>query len=365
MTIHVIGFVHTRLDDVAFSHCAFTSKVCRWVEMMSALGEDISVYWGGEENTAKDYGQKSYVSLMSNAEQEERFGVALPNTILNLDWNPDAPHWRVLNHRVSAALYTNWHEGDVIAVLSGSNHDGLMDEWPHATFIEPWIGYAGISMKSKAKCFESSAWRHYLYGNRGIGDGVPLDVVIPNFYRPDDFYVGSDEGYLLFVGRMIQRKGVETVVEVARRMNLPLIIAGQGAHVDEQKLVCDDGTVMDCSDASVTYLGIVGPVDRAKLYAEASATIVATTYIEPFGGVFAEAMLSGVQPACRNWGAFVEYVTPDFRFDDVNQATGAVARAILARSPEIRDEAIRTFSMERCALQYAAWLNHIRDTMAE
>jgi glycosyltransferase involved in cell wall biosynthesis len=366
VTIHVIGFVHTRFDDVTFSHCAFTSKVVRWVEMMAAAGERIIVYWGGDSPPGGDYGMVDYVSMMSDAEQNERFGAELPNTILDLDWNPNASHWRMLNHRAAAALYTHWREGDVIAVLSGSNHDTLMTEFSHTWFVEPWVGYAGISKLSRARCFESSAWRHYMYGQHQIADGLPLDTVIPNYYRPNDFRTGDDDGYLLYVGRMIQRKGIMDIIEVARRSKRKLYMVGQGARVDEENdtLVCDDGTVMNTLGVDVTYFGIVQPGPRADLYARASATIAATTYIEPFGGVFAEAMLSGVQPVCRNWGAFVEYVDGRYRFDDVDQAVDAVDRAVIARGPELRERAIETFSVETATGAYAEWLGRIRDTMA-
>ena len=107
-------------------------------------------------------------------------------------------------------------------------------------------------MKTKGKAYESYAWMHHLYGRYGINDGNPLDAVIPNFYRPDDFAVGDDQGYLLFVGRQIRRKGIEHVVEIARRMKMPLIIAGQGGRIEDGNLVCDDPTVVPLGDVRLT-----------------------------------------------------------------------------------------------------------------
>lgn len=357
--IHVVGFVHTLYDEHTFAHCAYTTKVVRWVEMMGDIGEEITVYWGGDEpvDTA---GVADYVSLMSNDEQAHYFGDDLPAAILQLDWNPETAHWRALNHRTAAALYSRLNQGDVICVLSGSNHNGLIHEFSYAKFLEPWVGYGGISQQTYAKVYESSAWRHLLAGQYAIADGNPLDTVIPNFYRPNDFELGTDDGYLLFIGRMILRKGIEDAVTIARRCGRPLLIVGQGATVEGDTIRCNDNTVLEPKGADITYLGVVGPERRRELYAHASATLVPTLYWEPFGGVFAEAMMSGVVPVCRDWGSFVEYVPDQFRFSTVDQALEALEAAVAHRGEAIRHAAIEQFSTDVCAKRYAEWLGRVR-----
>ena len=361
MTVHVVGFPHTRFDDTAFSHCAYTAKVVRWVEMMGNLGENITVYWGGDEpvNTA---GVATYVPVLTDEDQRARFGDDLAATILYLDWNPDTSHWRQLNHRVAAELYTRWRDGDLIAVLSGSNHDGLMHEWEPATFIEPWVGYMGISSKTKAKAFESSAWRHCMYGHHRIEDGNPLDTVIPNFYRPDDFRTAEDDGYLLYIGRITRRKGVADAVEIARQVGRPLVVAGQGGAVDGHEFTGDGGALRMDIDGLVgfDYVGVIGPTRRADLFSNAACSLVPTLYVEPFGGVFAEAMLSGIVPVCRDWGAFVEYSPDEARFSTVDQGVKAVEWAIEHRGLDWRKYAIGRFGMDTVAKQFSEWMSRIR-----
>lgn len=63
---------------------------------------------------------------------------------------------------------------------------------------------------------------HYTYGKIDrIDNGRFFDAVIPNYWNLDDFIVdrtNTTEPYLLFIGRMIERKGVAIAVEVAKRL---------------------------------------------------------------------------------------------------------------------------------------------------
>ena len=330
--------------------------------LRSELGVHVTVLWGGD--TAE--GCDEFVSLLSSTEQARLFGPDLPATILNLDWNPETAHWRMLNHRAAAWLHAWADPGQIVMTMSGSNHDGLYHELPHLSWVEPCVGYTGISTKTAAKVFESYAWMHHIYGKYGVNDGNPLDTVIPNFYRPDDFRTGKDDGYLLFIGRQIRRKGVQVVIEIARRSRIPLHMAGQGGRLDDGNLVCDDGTVVPCADLDITHHGTVAPPQRKTLYAGASATLVPTLYIEPWGGVFAEAMLSGVWPVTTNWGGFTEWVPPQARFDFVDEAVECVQWAISNRQrytdgSRLRDFAANSFGTKTCAAAYARWLSRLAD----
>lgn len=362
MNLTLIGFPHTVFDDTRFSHCAFTAKAVRLVEMLrSELGAHVRVLWGGNDavNDCDDF-----VSLLSASEQQRLFGDDLPGRILALDWNPETVPWRMLNHRAAAWLHAWARPGEMVMIMSGSNHDGLMRELPHLIWLEPCVGYSGISTMTRAKAYESYAWMHHIYGRYGVNDGDPLDTVIPNFYRPEDFHVGGDQGYLLFVGRQIRRKGVEHVIQIARYTGRPLIFAGQGGRLADGALVCDDGTVVPCADIDVHHVGTVQPTARADLYAGASATLVPTLYIEPWGGVFAEAMLSGVWPVTTNWGGFTEWLPPQARFNVIEEAPEAVQWAIDHRGAytdgsSLRDFAAESFRLKTCAQAYDRWLNRV------
>ena len=168
-------------------------------------------------------------------------------------------------------------------------------------------------------CFESSAWRHYLYGRYGIDDGRYFDTVIPNFFDPEEWSLSEvKEDYLCFVGRLIARKGPHIAAEIAKELGMPLYVAGSGmAHVSEGLIVCQDGTILE---GDVHYMGTVGIEERNKLMGEAKALLVPTTYIEPFGAVAIEGPLCGTPAVTTDFGAFTETVPRKLRFNTLARA---------------------------------------------
>jgi glycosyltransferase involved in cell wall biosynthesis len=177
------------------------------------------------------------------------------------------------------------------------------------TAVEWGIGYEGTF--AKYRVFESYAWMHAVYGmQRGAGcaDGGAFDAVIPNFFDVADFPFAEErsDDYLLYLGRIIPRKGVQVAVDLAERMGKRLLVAGAGSvdcvpPVGQVRPLGSDG-------GSVENLGMVSIERRGELLSRATAVLVPTQYLEPFGGVAVEAMLCGTPVLTTDWGAFTEYV---------------------------------------------------------
>src|SRR4029077_15677822 len=131
---------------------------------------------------------------------------------------------------------------------------------------------------------------HHVYAKKNINDGRFFDAVIPNYFDQKEFSLlnpGKGE-YLLFLGRIVQRKGPHIASDIAERCGLPLRVAGAGGRQVGKDIVAPEITVKNAE-----YVGTVNVKERAELLAGAKALIVPTTYIEPFGGVAVEAMLAG------------------------------------------------------------------------
>ena len=140
--------------------------------------------------------------------------------------------------------------------LAGTNHELLMSMLPAGVvYAEPFIGYTGVSLQTH-HCFETYPWMHHIYGRLGIENGWPLDTVITDVQDPAQFHEGDDGDYLLYVGRMIQRKGVADAAEIARIAEKRLVMAGTGARQEGSTIICDDGTVLHVDKSKRTNVMI-------------------------------------------------------------------------------------------------------------
>jgi glycosyltransferase involved in cell wall biosynthesis len=122
--------------------------------------------------------------------------------------------------------------------------------------------------------------------------------VIPNYFDPADFdYTPEKEDYVLFLGRVTELKGISTCIQATEAAGVRLKIAGQGRIADVGWSTTPD---------HVEELGYADLDMRRQLMSRARALIIATTYLEPFGGVVVEALLSGTPIITPFFGAFAE-----------------------------------------------------------
>lgn len=341
--IHLVGLPHTELDDVKFSHCAFTAKAARLVKMLQATGRDVAVYWGD--------------NVMGEEWQRRNFGTYTADDLPTIVWDWNLPYWREFNQRCMDNIAELIRPGDIVAVVGGSISQCIVDKFcADYTCVEPGVGYEGICQNTFA-CFESYAWMHNRYGAYRIGDGRAFDAVIPNAVNPDEWEMGESEGYALFCGRLILRKGPHVAAEIANAAGLKLVLAGGGVKsVSPGLVVATDGTEIR---GDVTHVGSVQGEDRKQLFAHAEVFICPTLYIGPWEGVHAEAMMSGVGVVAPDYGVFTETLAPTFRYRTLKQAKGALSLARQHRGFNQRAYAISKFSTETCTAMYDEWFDRL------
>lgn len=352
MRLHLVAFPHTRVTP-EFCGCAYTAKVHKALKMWAH--HDVTLY-APEGSDARGH---DLVECLTDTERIDQFG---PDDASRLPAWPTDEQWRLFNTRAILGILERAEPHDLILLTAGWSQRAIKDALPHLTACEPGVGYEGILTDRCA--FESHAWRHHVYGLKGIRDGRWYDAVIPNYFDADDFPIANhgDGDYLLYVGRIIQRKGVHVAAEIAKAVGLPLKVAGAGVLEHEPgRIVAAEVTV---EAPGLDYVGTVNVAERAELMAGAVCLLAPTVYLEPFGGVAVEAMMAGTPVVATDWGAFTETVVEGesgYRFQTLAQGVDAVARAAALDNDRVRAFAESRYSLDAVAPQFDRWFHQLDD----
>jgi glycosyltransferase involved in cell wall biosynthesis len=139
-----------------------------------------------------------------------------------------------------------------------------------------------------------------------INMGLPADKVMvkPNFV-PEDPVVGSHKGgYALFLGRLVEEKGINVVVKSwSRAQGIPLWVAGDGPL----RSVVEEALHHANSD-NVKYLGWVSRDKAIQLLKEAHMLVFPSQWYEGFPMTIAEAYACGTPVIASRLGAMQEIV---------------------------------------------------------
>lgn len=355
MRLHLVSLPHAHVSrDVTV--CAFTTKLAKFLKMMGSRNWEIVLY-GGDESEVGKYAE--LVPLYNSKEQKKWYGDMDANMlpIIAGAWDSRQPQFVTTNMRATKEIKKRYEPGDVILLTGGLAQKPITDvlSMPQYLSAEWAAGYSGWYLPFV--CFESYAWRHHCYGVNGIHDGRWFDTVIPNFFDPDEWSLHSKEDYLVFVGRLIQRKGILVAAEIARELGKTLVIAGSGAESwSEGYLRTQDGCVLE---GDILYVGTVGWEERNKLMGAAKALLCPTLYIEPFGAVAIEGPLCGTPSIATDWGSFPELLPPERRFRTLGEGCEAVEKAMKLKPAKLQKDALARFSLEAVAPLYEQWLREL------
>jgi len=381
MRFHVLGLDHLPML-YELNNCAFSQKNLKIIKMLLSKGHDV-IYYGTEgseksirfsENTdPATLGKYEVVDAVSKQQRIETYG--------EYDWKKEHFRSAPLNGGVNKnrEIFTQncidhinsiKKDDDFLLCTQGLWNKPVADRVNLKLTVESGVGYEGVF--APFKVFDSYAWMHAVYGklssSSGFKDGDWWDAVIPNTFELDEFpFIQTPgrtkplkqngetyEDYYLYIGRIISRKGVDLVIQLAEQTGKKILIVGQG---DIEKELGRASL-----PESAVHLDAVDVEDRASLMGNAHAILMPTLYMEPFGCVNVEAQLCGTPVITTDWGAFPETVhhgVTGYRCRAFEEFTLAMELVKDLNREKIRQWAQANYSIERVADMFDHYFNMI------
>ena len=289
MRFHILGIPHT-VSSKEFNACAYTQKVVKFGKMMTERGHEV-IHYGHEDSNLQC---TEHVTVLTNDDFMKSYGSHdWRKTFFKFDTNDYA--YQTFYKNAIEEVGKRKQKNDFILPFWGCGVRPICDAHPDLICVEPGIGYAG-GYWARFKVFESYAIYHAYCGLDGATNCRQdwYEVVIPNYFDLDDFdYNDKKDDYYLYLGRVYSGKGVHIAIEATKILGKRLIIAGQK----------EEGYELP---KHVEYVGYADVNMRRKLMSNATASFIPSLYVEPFGGVQVENLLSGTPTITTDWGCFAE-----------------------------------------------------------
>lgn len=156
--------------------------------------------------------------------------------------------------------------------------------------------------------------------------------------------------YLLFVGRIIPRKGVAEAVAVARQLDEKLLIVGP---IDDQQYW--ETSIKPFLNDKIVHVGYVDHADTYKYFKEAKALLFPIKWEEPFGLVMIEAMACGTPVIAFRRGSVPEVVVDGktgFIIETAEQMVEAVKKIPHIDRAQCRKHVETNFSQDKMIDRY-------------
>jgi glycosyltransferase involved in cell wall biosynthesis len=182
--------------------------------------------------------------------------------------------------------------------------------------------------------------------------GVASPVVIANGIDLDAFpFSAAADDYLLVLGRLEARKGVDVAIDVAHAAGRRLVIAG---HVADRAFFAERIRPRLDGDR-VRWFGPVGGAEKIRILQRAHALLFPVQWEEAFGLVMVEAMACGTPVVALARGAVPEIVVPGengFHTERAAMLPSLVDRVAVLDRARVRATVERRFSHRRMVSAY-------------
>lgn len=141
---------------------------------------------------------------------------------------------------------------------------------------------------------------------KGFPEGKYVGTVYNGTVDLNEYKLGQGGDYLVWIGRFNPYKGAGEAIEVAKKANKKIILAGK---VEEENLEYYKTEIEPkFNNQDVVYIGEVGLEKKIELFQNAEAMLMPISWEEPFGLVMIEAMACGTPVIAFNRGSVSEVV---------------------------------------------------------
>ena len=336
MRLHLLGLFHT-VPKPEYSHCAFTGRIMRFGKMMLPFGYEVIEY-SNEGSTTE---ASEHVTILTAEEFEplkEKMNFSPPHGEASMG----SDIYKAFCAKLDEELAKRIQPGDIVCHPFGHAHGYLGAKFPEAFHVEIGIGYPTCHFDLRV--YETYQWWAWHQGKEQKA-GTSYQWVCPMGYDISEWQVQRNHGdYLLYFGRIVECKGLYTVKEIAKHVDMPVIMCGSG----------DPAPFLDESIPNLTYQPPVTGLARSELLGNAYAMLMPTVYTEPFGGAGVEGMLCGTPLIASDFGAFsetIEHGFNGFRCKTLGDWLHAFSNVGRLHRQSIAEDAREKYSLENVGAQ--------------
>jgi len=347
MRFHIPSIPHT-VTSKEHSACAFTQNIVNFCAMMSRRGHEI-IHYGHRNSNVECTGlvtvvePETYDTLYGNLYDIRKNQY----TVLG----DDSELYSLISRNTIHEISKRKRPGDFLLLFGGFWHKRIADAHQDMIVVEPAIGYPASFCNYKV--YPSYAFMHRFVEDSNLQMNY-YHVVIPHYFDVDDFDATQPkEDYFLFVGRLNFDKGITLAIDLTARIGARLKVCGQGSLLS---------LGYDKIPDHVDFVGYVGIEERKKIMSNAKCLIMPTLYMEPFGCVAIEAMLSGTPILTNDWGGPGEnnvHGVTGFKCRTYEQFEWAARNIHLIDPKKCREWAEQNFSFDKVGRMYEEYFQSL------
>lgn len=199
-----------------------------------------------------------------------------------------------------------------------------------------------VTVSKKQEVLYSQGCAAYFKKHSTVYNGIPLNKFV---------FSATPKDYLFYIGYINKNKGADVAVQVARKLGMKLILAGN--NFGEETFF--EKHIQPFLDGKISYVGPVDFETKNELYRNAVATLAPIHWEEPFGLTIVESQACGTPVIAFDKGAskeIIDHGKTGFVVKDEQEMIDAVGKIQNLDRKSCRDWVEERFSIKKMVDEY-------------